>query len=424
MESRRVMIISQVLPVLRYYLSNRIFVQRLLVIRQYFSSHTYAKGSIDTDFTMSASRILVIDPTMPAPDRDAGSRHIWDILQFLTTRGFSVWFVPANLSVREPYKSQLQGIGVNVLSFPQIWSVSRYLRRYQSHFDAIILSRYPVAWKYMQQAVLAKLPGQQIIFNTEDLQHLRLSREAVTTGNNLLRRYATRVMHHELQLTSQADHTLVVSEVEQNMLNDTFPTKDITLLPLTISVVEKIPPWRIRNGIFFVGGFRHYPNVDGLHYFLREVWPIIRRLSDTITLRVVGTPIPHFKDVSLHGVVFLGNVKSMEPLLETTRISIAPLRFGAGLKGKVLESLSYGVPVVGTPVAAEGFEPINESGIIIADTSEDMAHSIVRLYRDEELWNRHSEQSLRYVRSHFSDAIHDDLSRVVRPEKRKTPGAK
>lgn len=410
------MFTNQLSPTIRYYLSNSIIVQRALAISQHPLKWPHDSPAVKVEPAGKMPRVLVIDPTMPTPDRDAGSRHIWGMLKFLTEHGFSVSFLPANLSEREPYNSQLAAMGVTVITYPAIWSISRYLKHNQKHFNAIILSRYSVAHRYMHQIYLAKSPTQHLIFNTEDLQYLRMARQAITTDNNPLKRYSDIVMSQEHHLVETSDYTLVVSDTEKQILHKVLPQKNIIVVPLTSSKVGHIPSWETRHGLLFVGGFRHYPNVDGLQYFLRDVWPIIRQNAPTLNLQVIGSPTPHFKEISTDGVQFLGYVESMEPFLDSTRISIAPLRFGAGLKGKVLESLSYGVPVVGTSIAAEGFDPPEESGILITDTPTDMALSIIQLHNDRAYWTEKSEQCRQFVLKYFSHTINDDFLQAVNPK--------
>ena len=139
----------------------------------------------------------------------------------------------------------------------------------------------------------------------------------------------------------------------------------------------------------FVGGFQHPPNVDAVEYFLDEILPlIVCRLPD-IQVHIVGSNMPAtLRARAIRNVHVHGFVRDLDQLYSRVRLTIAPLRYGAGVKGKVNQSMAHGVPVVATTPATEGMHLVHETDVLVADTASDFADSVVRLHENEELWRR------------------------------------
>lgn len=160
----------------------------------------------------------------------------------------------------------------------------------------------------------------------------------------------------------------------------------------------------LRSDLLFVGGFRHHPNVDAITWFAREVYPLVRQRLPEVKLHCVGEKPP--KAVSelsdLPGVEIHGHVPELEPLLDGARVAIAPIRFGAGVKGKVNLSMAFGQPVVATSVAVEGMHLTDGENVLVADSPTAFADAVFRLYDDEALWTRLSDNGLANIRQHFS----------------------
>jgi glycosyltransferase involved in cell wall biosynthesis len=202
----------------------------------------------------------------------------------------------------------------------------------------------------------------------------------------------------EFSLISRADISTVLSEEEFSLLKPHFPEKKLKLLPFSRSMEEINVVDEVRDGLFFIGGFNHAPNIDGICYFVEEVMPILRLLLPNIKLYIVGSnPVDKIFDLASNDIEVLGYVEDLSPLLKKVKISIAPLRYGAGIKGKVASSLASGVPVVGTSIAAEGMGLDNMKNILIADTPDEFASAIEKLYLDKGLWKEISQNGLHFA---------------------------
>lgn len=161
-----------------------------------------------------------------------------------------------------------------------------------------------------------------------------------------------------------------------------------------------------------VGNYGHHPNHDGALYFVDEVLPLVREQVPDFELTLVGPGLESERVAQCEGVRYLGWQPSLEPLYGQARVAVAPLRYGAGFKGKILEALATGLPVVTTPVGAEGLELGAASGVIIESTPEELGAAVVRLLRDDQCWAELSEAGLAAVEARWDPAQLDE--RLVR----------
>jgi glycosyltransferase involved in cell wall biosynthesis len=158
-----------------------------------------------------------------------------------------------------------------------------------------------------------------------------------------------------------------------------------------------------RKDIYFVGGYQHPPNIDAACWFVNDVWPLIHEQLPELNFHLIGSKAPEqVRSLSGDGVIFHGFVESLDPFLSGCRLAVAPLRYGAGVKGKVNMSMAHGQPVVATPAAVEGMFAEHERELLVAEDAESFAREVVRLYQDEDLWNHLSDESVKNVEEHFS----------------------
>jgi glycosyltransferase involved in cell wall biosynthesis len=348
-------------------------------------------------------KVLVIDYSLPTPDQDAGSVRIVEIVKAIRASENRVTFIPADLAHRTPYAQNLQRIGVEVVHQPFYSSVADYLERHGREFDVIILSRADVAARFLEPA-RRYAPRAKIIFDTVDLHFLREQRAAELLDSPRLRNAARRRKRQELALASQSDVTVVVSPVERAILERECPGTLVRVVPTVMDVPRDEPPGYVdRQHVVFIGGFSHPPNVDAVVYFALEILPLVLKQVPGLIFKVVGSNTPdQIRDLSGKNVHVMGFVREVKPILDQARVSVAPLRFGAGVKGKVNLSMAYGVPTVVSSIAAEGMHLVHELNAMIADGPAGFADALVRLYSSKELWERISANGRENVREHFS----------------------
>jgi GT2 family glycosyltransferase len=359
-------------------------------------------------------RILVADAYMITPDRESGSLRMANLLRILQELGYKVTFAPLNLEAREPYVRDLQKQGVECLYTPYVTSVAEHLKQRGSVYDAIMLSRADVAEELMR-AVRTHCPKARVIFDTVDLHHLRELREARLKDDRKLLQAAERRKTQELNLIKAADTTLVVSPVEQQLLALEVPRADIQVVSNIHEIYGSQTPFADRQDILFIGGFAHPPNVDAVAFFAAEILPTVLESLPNLVFYVVGNnPPAELRDLESEHIRVTGYVPDVDPFFRSCRVSVAPLRYGAGVKGKVNLSMAYGLPVVGTSVAVEGMHLAHGKSVLVANEPEEFAHRLLELYSGERLWNRLSANSIEVMQRYFSlNAAKEALSRVL-----------
>jgi GT2 family glycosyltransferase/glycosyltransferase involved in cell wall biosynthesis len=358
-------------------------------------------------------RMLVIDACMLTPDQDAGSMRMQAILELATSLSCKVTFVADNLEHREPYVSDLQRRGVEVLFHPYVRSVPELLVTRGREFDVIVVSRHYVAARHIE-TIRKAAPDALVVFDTVDLHFLREERHAALNGSRAATLAARAKRDDELALIARADVTLVVSEVERDVLRELAPASQTMLLSTIHEPIAEVAPWEGRRGMLFVGGFQHPPNADAIRWYAKEVLPHVRvRLPGVKTYVIGSRATASIEALACDDLVTLGYVPDIAPYLATCRVSISPLRYGAGVKGKINTAMSHGVPVVATTPSIEAMHLRDGEDVLVADAPEAFADAIARVHEDRVLWQRLSAGGQANVARHFSRAVARDAIAVL-----------
>ncbi len=352
---------------------------------------------------LRSRRVLVVDAYILTPDRESGSLRMFNLMQILREMGYRVTFSAASLDCTEPYLSALQRHGVEVLCRPYVRTLASYLRSEGATFDLVILSRADAAMKAMSVA-RRYCSRAMIVYDTVDLHFVREERLAALSRSRANALQARLRREQELALVAAADATLVVSPIEQQRLAELAPGAKVDVISNIHRVVGSRRAFKERRGMMFIGAFSHPPNVDGILWFGREILPLCLDLDPALELVIIGAEPPReVQQLASESVKVVGQIPDVEPYLDRCRLSIAPLRYGAGVKGKVNQSLAYGLPVVATSAAVEGAYLQDEKSVLIADEPEGFARAIQRLYHDPQLWERLSRCGQAVINAHFSE---------------------
>ncbi len=352
--------------------------------------------------THSEKNILVIDHYLPMPDRDSGSLRMFQILKLLHALGHYVTFIPDNLANIPPYSRELQKRGIKVICYPYIEKVRDYLISHGPEFNAVVLSRCDFARKHIAD-VRRFAPQSHVIFDTVDLHFLREAGEARLTRDPAAQQKAKQTEQLEYELIEQSDETWVVSGVEQRLLQGKWPAKSIQLVSNIVDVPGSKTPFRLRRDWLFIGSFEHTPNVDAVLFFVQEIYPLVDEHLRDARFYVIGDKAPpEIIALASEKIIVTGLQRDVSPFFDSVKLSVAPLRFGAGVKGKINQSMAFGVPVVATSLAAEGTELNHREEMLVADEPEEFARALIELYESEELWNRLSENGIRKTRALYS----------------------
>ena len=327
---------------------------------------------------------------------------MFQILNILCQLGHRVTFIPDNLANIAPYTGELQKRGIKLVHHPYIDHVRDYLRKHGSDFDAVVLSRCQFAHKHIAH-VRQYAPQSRIIFDTVDLHFLREAGEARVTGDPEIERKSRETQQLEYDLIDQADETWVVSNTEQQLLQKRWPAKSIQVVSNIVDVPGSNTPFALRRDLLFIGSFQHTPNTDAVLFFLREIYPLVSSQLGAAKFYIIGDKAPpEIVALADEKIVVTGLQKDARPFFDSVKLSVAPLRFGAGVKGKINQSMAFGVPVVATTTAVDGTGLRDGEDILIADEPESFAGALIKLYESEELWNRLSENGLKKTRLLYS----------------------
>jgi O-antigen biosynthesis protein len=350
----------------------------------------------------SRGRVLVVDAMTPEPTRDSGSLRLTAVLRLLAEQGWHAMFLPDDGRASATELSALGAQGCEVLCRPAVADLPTWLREHGSTLHAIILCRHTVAGQYVN-TVRRYAPQAKLIFDTVDLHFLREQRAAELSGNAHMARQAELSRRSELALIGQCDVTFVVSPYEQSMLAEALPQARVELLSNIHEVHGCGAPYADRRDLVFIGGYGHPPNSDAIQWIAREILPRLREAIPDIQLHVLGDfPQTAHEELDAEGLHLHGRVSSLAPWLNGSLASLAPLRFGAGVKGKITMAMSYGVPVVATSLATEGMHLEGGKDVLIADSVDAFVSSVLRLQSDPSLWAELSRFGLEHVQRHFS----------------------
>ena len=351
-------------------------------------------------------RILWVEACVLTPDQDSGSLRTFRLLQILIQLGCKVTFVANNLLADEPYCQALRDEGIEVLHAPYVQSMSDYLRAKGDLYDVVVLCRHYIAIGLVD--LLREChPKTKVWFDTIDLHYLRLRRQYELDRKSATRDLAEHAYQEESQVIAKSHLTIVVSEVEVATLADEMPSAQVALISNVHDVGETKTPFEGRQGILFVGGFQHPPNIDAVEYYGNEIWPLVRAARPEAETVIIGSRMPDSlkKWGEQQGLTMLGFVEDLTPHYEQCRLAIAPLRYGAGVKGKVNQALSFGLPVVGSPAAVEGMGLVHGEHVLSASSPRAFADAILAVYDDAELWQSLSDNGRASLEGRFTSQV-------------------
>ena len=343
--------------------------------------------------------ILVVDKELPQHDRKAGALRLFELVRLLVDDGHAVTFVARHGLGQERYALELEALGVDVRRLdperavaagqpvpPAAVSLDVPALLAEGRFDVTILSFYEVAEQYLP-LVRRHSPSTRILIDTVDVHWVREERGARLSGDRAQLAAAQQTRAREAAIYAAADGLIAVTEDDAAALRALAPEVPIHIIGTIHRPAPAGPPFAERAGVLFVGNFVHAPNGDAMTWFVRDVWPQVRAALPGVTLTIVGqNPTPAVRALAAPDVHVTGWVPDTRPYLEAARVSVAPLRFGAGMKGKIGEALAHGLPVATTSIGAEGMDLRDGEDVLLADDPAALAAAVVRLHTDEATW--------------------------------------
>lgn len=401
-------VIYQPQPVVKYYknISNEKDVNWGIEKYQNIKENIF-KNSFRRIRKLSKSRILVIDRFVPNFDQDAGGRCCFMYLNLFKQIGLKVTFLGDDLKKIEPYTTILQKRGIEVLfvdSYQEI-SLENWFKDNLKYFNFVYLQRPYIAIKYID--IIKKYFSGKIFYFTHDLHYIRLEREYKITHDEekyMRSQYMKRI---EIEIFNKVDIIHVVGNYESKILKERFSNKIIRNIPLYIyekhyNDVEK--DFSKRKGLIFVGGFLHRPNIDAVKWFSKDIYPKILAKYPDMILHVVGSNITEeIKQLECTNIKIEGYLsdEDLHLLYQQCRIAVVPLRFGAGVKGKIIGAAYNQVPIVTTSIGGEGLD-YSLGAFIIEDNEDKMAQIINDIYLDFNKLKQMSDSGKILIDKYFS----------------------
>lgn len=354
-------------------------------------------------------KILIVSDSYPAFDRSSYELRFSRLVQILA-ESHQVSLCPLDVPYMQDelgeasvarYRDRLVTQGVLICDNGLVPSLQT------DSYDAVVFVLYVLATPKNIQAVRYWAPTAKLIIDSVDVQFGRYMSRARLTGRQEDIDFANGVKQQELATYKQADFILVVSELERQLLIPEIPGYKLGIIPNIHPMGEYIPTEaRDKSVLMFVGWGQYEPNSDAVLYFANEILPLILEQAPLVRFLVIGEGYPDSVR-NLHGgpIQILGHVPSMHPYLVESYISVAPLRYGSGVKGKIGEALSYGLPVVTTSVGLEGFGLTPGKEILIGDTPREFADHVLSLLSNPA---RHTEIGVsgrNFLEQNFSEAV-------------------
>jgi glycosyltransferase involved in cell wall biosynthesis len=343
---------------------------------------------------------------VPEPDIDAGSRGNLAFLRDLLTLGYSVTFLQTNRRINPAYAPLLADIGVGLLSYPEKYA-KRWLKKHAGSFGCVVFSRPENAEKYLP--LFKQFSKAKTILYGHDIHFQRLSRQAQATGQAQFDHKALAMEKMERSLWNSVDLALYFSQEEVDLIKALEPAANVDwVIPYCWDdfAGRTTPPKSLQ--LLFMGGFAHSPNIDAAMWLVKDIFPLLLELNSKVELVLAGSN-PTAEVLALAGpnIKVTGYVTdtALAELYQTARVAVIPLRFGAGVKLKVVEAFHAGLPVVTTPTGIQGLPALEG---IVTSTMEPhvFAQVVADLLTNDHLWLEKSRQQSYYVQRNFSKQSH------------------
>lgn len=394
---------------------------------RYFTNEMFLPdGKINYNAHFKRPNFLFLEENMPKPDQDSGSRRFLEIVKILQKNGHRIILAVKHFeeTTDHPYVKFFRSIGVQVCmdyvtTKDKIVKVTDQLEEALHYVDIIWIFR-PVGFDHWYSQIKNKISGKKIVYDMVDLHYLRMERE-----NNYID-VITKEREKEIKFFKEkeyfgmntSDAVLSISDEEKNTVSkngvkyDKIFTVSNIHEPVNVNVVE----FSKRQGLLFIGGYNHLPNIDAVKFLHDSIMPLVWKKNEHIKLFILGPDFPEDLKQKYHSDKFqiLGYQKSVDYWFENAKIFVAPLRYGAGVKGKIGQALEFKLPVITTGIGAEGMSLEDRKTALISDENpQNFADKILELYNDEKLWQTLHENSLQPLSKFSIETQEENIKKML-----------
>lgn len=358
--------------------------------------------------------VLVANPWMPNPDKSSGSTRLFAILSLMKQLDCKIVLV--SMATKKQHQMEA-GNDSEVLANEKMLldhcdqvlygreEIGGHISGYGYRYRHVFLSFPDVAYELMP-LVRAYAVHATVIFDTVDLHGVRFRREAELKNDEFLHERADYYEKIEKVCIDNSDIVVAITGDEKEKILGISSDAKVEVFPNIHSVHGTQTPFHKRHDLLFIGHFLHTPNQDAVEYFVSEILPLIRQKIPGVKFTILGSSVTdNVKKLSCDYVNVVGYVKDPVKYFASHRVFVSPLRYGAGMKGKIGQSMSLGLPLVTTTIGAEGMGLVDNEHVLIDDSAEEFANSVVRLYTDEALWNKLSQRGLAHIENNYSHSV-------------------
>ena len=376
---------------------------------------------------LGTKTILVIDSYMPCYDKESGSRRLFELLKIFKSLSFHVIFAADNGLKSEPYTSVLENLEIEVLSVQQNYAqtIEQQIEARLPLIDLAWICRPQLTAKYTP--LIRKQAKIKVVYDTIDLHYLRLKRAWELSEHKSLDAAAQwqSMQTQELAMAAQSDLTITITSTEQQILQQQLEAKtnhDQHLVSDKLAVIpnvhfpysRSVSSFYERSGILFIGSYNHPPNIDAVQWLCREIMPLVWAKQPDITVTLLGSNLkPEVEALANSLITVTGYVEDVSSYFLNHKLSVSPLRYGAGMKGKIGQSLEYRLPIVSTAIGTEGMHLYPDQHILEANDTNSFAQQILHLYNDITLWNRLSLNSTNAIAPYTPKVIKHYVYKLI-----------
>ncbi|MBO9585464.1 MAG: glycosyltransferase [Flavobacterium sp.] len=351
--------------------------------------------------------VVIVDTKIPEYDKDSGSRRLTEIIKLLLKNNTGVFLLGDFKEYRfiTDYVQYFKDLGAVVYE-PAVDKNGRLITK--NEFIKQVLPFANSAWLHRPEIFAKYYPlikknksEVKVFFDMVDFHYLRFKRESELTGDLAVMKKADKILKLELENCKRADKIIVISDVEKETLKEFYndDSKVISIGNIHQYLKNENPvSFEKRKDLLFIGGFDHKPNVDAVNYLSEEIMPLLWKSNPDISISIIGSNPPD-SIVKLNSEKFriLGYVEDVSSYFLNSKIFVAPLRYGAGIKGKIGQSLEFGLPLVTTNIGAEGFDFKENRDVLIGNTSEEIVTNIINISHNKELWEKINTDSEKVI---------------------------
>jgi hypothetical protein len=390
-------------------------------IKNYFKKKAIVKSQLDhsipnfNNYNTLNKTIVFINGGMPTPDKDSGSNRLTEIILAYKEQGYNCIICTKNAYRTDKYINYFidQGIIIYVET-----------NQYKNYFEFLkAIPKIDYVWYYSPKTLKVNLkkitkilPQSKSIFDMVDIHFLRYQRaiKLEPTRISFIKKQR-RYFEIETKLAQKADYIITISDIEKEIMAQYINAKKL----ITISNIhypkikkEDTLPFEQRADLLFIGS-GHTPNIDALYYLYNDIMPLVWKKIPEVKVNIIGNVNNEISDISHHNFIFIGYVPDIESYFINNKIMVAPLRYGAGVKGKIGQAFEYYLPVITTSIGAEGMKLVNRKNALIDDTPEGFAEAIIDLYTNKNAWlelQNNSEDSLKpFNREHLKQNLDEKI---------------